>query len=208
MRVVFFILLFANGLLLGYFLLRPQAAVSGPHPPLNPEAIRIAPSVVVAAPAAHADAEAGQCLEWSGLDAPAMARARAALEDMGLKDKLVLSPATDYWVHVPPLKTRAEAEKKLAELRALGIDDATLREDEGLWRHAISLAAFASREEAELYLAQLRAKGVKSARVLERQPPKSSITLIQLDETTQSKVEQLAASYANTELKRVACRLP
>lgn len=207
MRVMFFILLTANVALLGYFLLKPQATGGSPRPPLHPESIRIA-TALPAPPPSSAVTKTGQCLEWSGLDGASLARARAALEALGLKDRLVLSPATDYWVHVPPFKTRVEAEKKLAELRAVGIDDASLVEEQGPWRHAISLAAFASEDEAELYLAQLRAKGVKSARVLERQPPSSSITLIQVDDATRGKVEQLAAQYDKTELKTVACRLP
>lgn len=206
MRVVFFILLLANVALLGYFLLKPQTAGSSPRPPLHPEAIRIA--TVASAPVPNETAKAGQCLEWTGLDAAALARGRGALEALGLKDRVVLSPATDYWVHVPPFKTRAEAEKKLTELRGLGIDEATLVEDEGPWRHAISLAAFASREEADLYLAQLREKGVKSARVLERQPATGTITVIQVDDALRARLEQLAAGYDGTELRRVACRLP
>lgn len=205
MRLVFFILLLVNVLVLAYFVMAAQQVRMPAHPPLRPEAIRLAG----APPAAEASPPKAEpaCLEWTGLGAADLAKARGELEAMGLADKLVLSGTTDHWVHIPPLKTRAEADKKLAELKNLGIEEAEVV-DAAPWRYAISLAAFPNAAEAEFYLQQLRGKGVKSARVVERQRGAGSLTVIQVEQASRRKLEQLAAGFEKTELKPVACRLP
>lgn len=201
MRVVFFILLLANALALAYFLTESRSGAAAARPPLRPEAIRLA------RPAPQAAAAPGECMEWVGLTADDLPRARAALEALGLGDRIVLPGAGDHWVHIPPLRSREEAEKKLAELMALGVAEATIVE-EGPSRHAISLATFASAEEAGHYLRKLQDKGVKSARVAERAATSEVITLVRLDEGTRQKVERLRAEFAQTELRPVSCRLP
>ncbi|MDR2451502.1 MAG: SPOR domain-containing protein [Candidatus Accumulibacter sp.] len=72
-----------------------------------------------------------------------------------------------YWVHIPPFKTRREAESKVAELRNLGVTDYFIL-SEGGDSFAISLGLFSTRAAAESSLATLRGKGVRSARLGER----------------------------------------
>ena len=206
MRLLFFILLLMNVGVLAYFLLSPDkdALTAKAHTALRPEAIRL--------PAEQAlDKEAGAapkrlCLEWSGLSETAFPKAREALEKLELKDHLVLPTTTDYWVHIPPLKNAQDAEKKLAELRGLGVEDGVLVGDDGKWRHAISLAAFASQEEAEFYLKQLRDKSVKSAKIVERTPV-AALTLVDVDDALRGKLERLAADFEKSALKNVECKL-
>lgn len=208
MRLLFFILLLGNVGMLAYFFLQPGAegrAVTA-HPALRPDAIRIQGELAAPAPPRAAAAKTA-CFEWSGLNDAGMTKARAALEQLGIRDKLVLPSTTDQWVYIPPLKTRAEAEKKLAELKGLGIDDGRVVEDDAQWLHAISLAAFASSEEAQFYLKQLRDKGVKSARVLERHGPATSLNIVDVDDALRQKLEKLSADIDKSELKPVACTL-
>jgi hypothetical protein len=73
----------------------------------------------------------------------------------------------NYWVHIPPLKTRREAESKVAELRNLGVKEYFILQ-ESSDAFAISLALFSTRAAAESTLAVLRGKGVRSARMTER----------------------------------------
>jgi len=203
MRLLFFILLLANAVVLGYFLLQPEGRAIAARAPLHPDAIRVQ-GELAAAPAASAQ---GICLEWSGLTEANLATAREALEKLGIADKLVLASTSDYWVHIPPLKTRGDADKKLAELKALGIEDVALVEEEGKWRNAVSLAAFASAEEAEFHLKQLRDKGVKSAKVAERHAPATSITVIEVDDALREKLDRLRTDFDRSELKPVGCKL-
>lgn len=202
MRLVFFILLLANAAALAYFLLEPRGMGTAARPPLRPEAIRVART---AGP--PEGTPEGRCLEWVGLAGDDLSRARAALEALGLGDRIVLPGTRDHWVHIPPLNSREEAEKKLAELKGLGINEAAIVED-GQWRHAISLAAFPSAGDAESHLRGLQEKGVKSARVVERVREPASITLIRLDGAARQKVEHVQAEFGKGGLRSVACRLP
>ena len=78
---------------------------------------------------------------------------------------------SDYWVLIPPLPTRPAAEKKLLELKRMGVSDATLREEGAPSRFVISLGIFASEQAAQDHLKSLLKSGVKSAEVQERKKP-------------------------------------
>lgn len=204
MRLLFFILLLANCGVLAYFILPPGTeGRAAAHAPLRADAIRIPAE---AHGQASAPAVKTACLEWSGLNDAALARARDALEQLGIKDKLVFSNATDQWIYIPPLQSRADADKKLAELRRLGIEDGKVIEDDPKWRFAISLAAFPSGEEAQFYLKQLHDQGVRNAKLLERPAPSTSITIVDVDDALRDKLEKLHADFDQTTLKPVACK--
>ena len=49
---------------------------------------------------------------------------------------------SSYWVLIPPLPDRAAAERKMAELRRLGISGYQLLEEEGAFKLGIVLGAF------------------------------------------------------------------
>ena len=74
---------------------------------------------------------------------------------------------SNYWVHIPPFKTRREAENKVAELRNLGIRDYFIQ-PEGNNSFAISLGLFSTRLSADSALEALKEKGVRLARIAER----------------------------------------
>jgi hypothetical protein len=73
-----------------------------------------------------------------------------------------------FWVFIPPLTGKAEAEKKAGELKALRVPEFFIVQEVGPNRLAISLGIFSSKEAANERLAELREKGVRSARVGER----------------------------------------
>ena len=85
----------------------------------------------------------------------------------------------NYWVFIPPVAIRADAEKKAVELKKLGISDFFVVTDAGPNRFAVSLGIFSSKQAAEDHLQQLRGKGVRSAKVGERnlKPASSSLEI-------------------------------
>ena len=207
MRLLFFILLLANAIILGYFLLNQDGGRTGAkaHPPLHAEAIRLA-SELPREEKKSAPAVANRvCLEWSGLTEANYPKAQLALEALGLKGHVVLPATTDFWVYIPPQKSKQDAEKKIGELKSFGVEDGTIVEDAGKWRYAISLAAFASKEESEFYLKQLRDKGIRSAKVVERRPSSMTLTLVDIDSTLVKQLDELKADYGKSEIKTVAC---
>ena len=106
------------------------------------------------------------CLEWGIFAGPVVARADAALARLELPQDRVERTVTDaggYWVYVPPLKTKSETDRKIGELKALGVNDFFVVQDAGQWRNAISLGIFRTDEAAQGYLARLKERGVRSA---------------------------------------------
>jgi hypothetical protein len=123
-----------------------------------------APKVAVVAPVA--------CLEWGVFAGPAVAKAEAALAQLEIPAAQIertVTDATGYWVHLPPQKTKVEADRKARELKTLGVTEFVLLTDPGDWRYAISLGIFRTDEAARGFLAELRKQGVRSAVVARRE---------------------------------------
>ncbi len=122
------------------------------------------PKVATAAPAA--------CLEWGIFSGPGVARAEAALAQLDLPAAQIERTVTDasgYWVHMPPQKTKADADRKVRELKTLGVTEMAMVTDPGEWRYAISLGIFRTDEAAQAFLAGLRKQGVRTATVARRE---------------------------------------
>ena len=76
--------------------------------------------------------------------------------------------SASFWVYIPPLASRKEAESKAAELKKLNVPEFYIVQDGGPFNRAISLGVFSSKEAASSRLEQLRGKGVRSAKLGER----------------------------------------
>lgn len=109
------------------------------------------------------------CLAWSGL----AVKEADQLADL-LKDKFndfkqarrtEKTAVKSWWVFIPPLPTKADADKKAGELKQLGIKDFIVVQDAAPNRLAISLGVFSTEATARTRLAELREKGVKSAKL-------------------------------------------
>jgi hypothetical protein len=112
------------------------------------------------------------CLEWGVMAGAEIARAEAALARLELPTgsmHRVLADATGYWVHIPPLKSKAELDRRMGELRSFGITDFSAVQDASLGRNAISLGIFSTEDAAQGRLAMLKEKGVRSAVMEARQ---------------------------------------
>ncbi len=103
------------------------------------------------------------CLEWAGFAPEDVARAEAALAKFDLGEKLSRPGVEGWWVHIPALKNRSDADKKAGEARALGVSDLKIIQDNAANRYVVSLGVFGTEEAAAAYLAQIRQKGVRSA---------------------------------------------
>jgi hypothetical protein len=84
---------------------------------------------------------------------------------------------SSYWVHIPPFRTRREAENRVDELRRLGVKEYFIMQESND-SYAISLGLFSTQGAAESTLAALREKGVRQARMIER-PRKSLLSQIE-----------------------------
>lgn len=160
-------------------------AVPTQAPPVEaPESAPASPEAVVeeAKVEAPADSEekAPVCLVWEHLSITDADRLTSLLagkfSEFKLVRQTVAGEGNGWWVYVPPLSNKAEADKKAAELRQLGITDYFMIA-EGQNRFAISLGVFSTEKGAQDRLAELKEKGVRTARLTPRPDKDGTVSL-------------------------------
>lgn len=120
------------------------------------------------------------CLAWEHLSVADADKLGALLAGKfaGFKTsrRVVAAEGSGWWVFVPPLSGKAEADKKAGELRQLGVTDYFIIQD-GANRFAISLGVFSSEKGGQDRLAEVKEKGVRSARLTPRPGKDSTVNL-------------------------------
>jgi hypothetical protein len=160
------------------------------------------PKTATAAPVA--------CLEWGSFAGPAVARAEVALARLQLAPESVERAVVDaggYWVYMPPLKNKNEVDRKIHELRELGVTEFFVVQEAGQWRNAISLGIFRSDESAQAFLAGLRQRGVRSA-IVGRRDNFLKQVVFYVREPSAAVVAQLTAlqeEFPGSEIKAGMC---
>jgi len=226
MRVLALFLILLN---LGFFAwakyMQPAETTADPRPmarQIEPERLRIvapagsaaatgaastqvAPSAPVTPPAPRPQPVA--CLEWGSFtvaDAPAAAK---VLGSLGLADRLTERRSVEtasWWVFIPPQSDgRAGALRKTRELRALGVDDYFIVQDEGPTHWAISLGVFRTEAGAKARLEALQAKKVRSAEIGPRETrvPKVWLQMREIEPALKSRLETVVSRIPGTELR-------
>jgi hypothetical protein len=148
----------------------------------------------------------GSCTEWGGFSVAEATRAEQVLEPLKLGPRLSQRRSEEkagWWVYIPPQGNRPAALKKTAELKALGVDDYFVLQDEGSMRWAVSLGVFSNEEAAKTRLEALRAKGVRSAQTGERdtQVTKIWFQVRGADAALQARLKGLAQGLPGTEIR-------
>ena len=154
--------------------------------PVAPPALSTAPGAAESAPAATgaavpaaalapasgpAPAATLACLEIGPLAEPEAARLADRLRTAKLAGAVEVragGESTTYMVYLPPLSTRAEADRKVAELRAKGVSELFVIQEPAPMRNAISLGVFRSTEAATHQVETLAARGIKGVKVQSR----------------------------------------
>jgi hypothetical protein len=146
------------------------------------------------------------CVEWGAFSPADAVRAADALGQLGLGGRFTARESSEsYWVHIPPMKTRADAEKKATEVRSLGITDFYIVQDAGPAQFALSLGVFRTEEAANNHLAQLRPKGVRSAIVAPFGAAATTFVIREPGDAATMKLAELKAEFPAAALKAVAC---
>ena len=184
---------------------------------ISPEKIRQvsidtvpAVSVPVAAAPVEPPAPPAACVEWGAFGGPDVARADGALAALALPAEAVQRRVIDidgYWLHMPVLKTKVEVDRKLGELKALGVTDFFVVQDAGPWRNAVSLGLFKSEDAANAELERLRQRGVRSAVVTRREKFLKQVSFFVREPSTATiaRITELQRDFPAVELKAVSC---
>ncbi|NML27740.1 SPOR domain-containing protein [Zoogloea dura] len=139
-----------------------------PTPPVEEEA-----RAPAAAPAeAAVEAQAPQaCVVFAGLNAEQARELAARISKAGtgfaLSERRGEVPSS-WWVHIPSQGSKEGADKKVAELRHLGVDELFIMQDAGPNQYAISLGLYKNEAAANRHLERLKDKGVRSAQIATR----------------------------------------
>jgi len=162
------------------------------------------------APPKTASAVPVACMEWGVFAGPDVARAEAALAKLELPAERIERTVTDaggYWVYMPPLKTKADADRKVGELKALGVTEFFLVQEPGQWRYAISLGIFRTEEGAQAFLAGLKQRGVRSAIVARRENFLKQVAFYVREPgaATVARLTIIQQEFAGSELKAGPC---
>ena len=221
MRALFLLLVLANVAFYAYGIVARQQGDTDSQIPLlqiSPEKIRLIKSTgnpgaatsKPSAPGSAASAAPAACLEWGVFAGPDVARAAAALARLDLPEALVQRAVADaggYWVYIPPLKTQAEIDKKLGELKAMGVTDFFVVQDATPWRNAISLGIFRTEEAARSFLDGLRGKGMHSAVAERRENFLRQIAYYVREPSSAivAKLTELQSEFPGTQIKAMAC---
>lgn len=111
-----------------------------------------------------------------------------------------------YWVNIPPLASKQEADNKAAELKKLNVPEFFIVQESGPNNRAISLGLFSSRDAAQARFDMLRDRGVRSAKITERNVRVASTTIeLQAHDMPLEPLQQAIAEIA-PESKPLACK--
>ena len=149
------------------------------------------------------------CYEWGTFSDSSLASVQKILTRMRLPTTAKQQDAEGpkrYWVYRPPLKTTADAQKKAAELKAIGVEDLFVVQEEK-WKNAISFGIFEDEQLAIKLMQELQAKGVKNIEKTVRSNGKGHHTLVlgKLEEKDVAELNKLKPNFPAAELKEVSC---
>jgi hypothetical protein len=174
-------------------------------------AARVRPAPPAAATAAAAPAAPLACLAVGDFAAAEARRFEARLAPLALGERLsrkVLggSEPTSHMVYIPPQGGKEAADRKAAELKALGVDNYFIINDSSALKWGISLGVFKTEAAAQTLVATLGKQGVHSARVFARggQAGKVEFQLRAIDAATRAKVDEIAGSFPAVDTR--ACK--
>ena len=177
---------------------------------VQPEKIKLlTPQQVAALGPAKVAALADVCLEFGPLTESDRARALADLDSLALGKLLTqkrIETTTSFWVYLPPAPSRAEADRRVADLRIRGLGDVAVV-DAGPQRNAVSLGLFQTEDAANSRLAEALKLGAANAKVGPRQQVIANTMLVIRDPQAQvvARLRDLMSAYPGTEAKVGNC---
>ena len=211
MRTLFLLLLFANVAFFAWArYVAPPEGAADPAPlsrQLEPEKLRIIAARDLPPPTPpKPPVVPTKCLEWGSFTLADAPGAEQRLEPLALGPRLAqrrTEEAAGWWVFIAPQANRSAALKKAAELKALGVEDYFIVQEEGANRWALSLGVFRTEESAQAHLAALRRQGVRSAQVGARETlvPKIWLQVKSVDAPLEAKLKEIALQIDGSELK-------
>lgn len=192
--------------------IRPIATPAPMPEPASPASPASAPqeSLASAEPAQSQSAQEAfdtACLEigtFTAAEARRFEAQLAALPLAGKPSRMDVAESSSHMVLIPSQGDRAGADRKVAELRALGVTDYFVLQDtlDPELRWGVSLGIFRSEDAAKAFLAQVSQKGVRSARLVDYQAPmKKFVFRVNADTQARAGIEKLKTLFPNQQMR-------
>jgi hypothetical protein len=142
------------------------------------------------------------CTEIGNFTLPEAGRFEAQLAALALGERqsrhnVIGTDVANYMVYIPPHSGKEGAERKVAELQRMGIQNYFIMADSATQRWAISLGVFKSEAAAQNLLASLIKRGVRSARIAPRMAGNKLLAfrLRGLDPQAKSNLDAIKAQF-------------
>jgi cell division septation protein DedD len=167
---------------------------------IEPEKIRVLTPEQLAAlrstatPPSGSNASKPACVEFGDFDDANVARVQARLAALSLGERLQVRRIEGpgwYIVYLPPLASRAEAERTVQDLRGRGIRDVVVMGENSSMPNAILLGSFRDQDLAQRHQADLTRRGFKGVQLSER-PSTAATTRFEIREVDPPLAQQLA----------------
>lgn len=159
----------------------PAAPAKAPEPGSEPPKPEVVPDAAKLAPQGQAEEAVSGCLVWEHLSVADADQLNALFSnkfaDFKVNQQAVAGEANGWWVFIPALPGKAEADKKAGELRQLGVTDYFIILD-GPNRFTISLGVYSSEKGGQERLAEAKEKGIRSARLAPRPGKDGTVSLL------------------------------
>lgn len=211
MRVFLLLLLLANIVFFAWTQYSALQAAGETHlvdQQLNREAIRVLSPEQLAA-ARREPPKTVACMELGSFNITDAAKVDERLAPLALGSRLAqhrVDESANWWVFMPPQGAREGAQKKVAELKRLGVEEYFILQDDPKLQFAISLGVFRSEEAARNRLEELRTRGVRTAQVGRRPTPVQRVVyeIRAVDDATGARLAEIKAAFPGVELKECA----
>lgn len=164
-----------------------------------------APAVAAAANAKPAPAPLA-CIEIGNFLLADARRFEARLAPLELGDRQARrnvpgQEVSGYIVHIPPNGGKEGADRRVAELKQLGVSSYFIMSDSPTLRWGISLGVFKTEPAAQSLLAALNKQGVNSARIAPRMSGSKQLVfqLRDIDAGVKAELDKIMAGFPNQE---------
>lgn len=183
---------------------QPQQQPQQPEQPQQPQQQPAKEPVATASAPQAAGPVVVSCLEIGNFGPANATRFKAAIEAAGLNERLTqreLDGPVSHVVNIPAQGSKEATDKKLSELRALGITAFYVIQKPGPLRGGISLGVFKSEEAARSHLGELAKRGVRSARLSQRvsDVQLAAFQLRGIDAAARATLDSLRSGFPNVE---------
>jgi hypothetical protein len=216
MKFFFWILLLANAGLFAYRQGYLDTMLPSSREParmsnqLNADKVKLIPAADALAPTAK-KADGWTCTEVGNFSTGEAKRFELRLAALALDGRVSqrgIQEVVSHIVYVPPQGDKEGADKKVEELRRLGIEDLYIIQDDSSLRWGISLGVFKQEEGARAHLADLARKGVRSARIASHSVATSMVAfqIRDLDADTKARIDKIKEDFPRQEIRN--CQRP